>query len=54
VRTGTIEQAACWSRGPRRGRITDSRHSGTVSSTVRVHRASWNVMKPRIQRVLTQ
>jgi len=47
VPTGTIEQAACWSRGPQR--LTDSRHSGTVSSTVRVYRASWNAMKPRIQ-----
>ena len=35
------------------GAITDSRHSGTVSSTVRVYRASWNAMKPRIQRVPT-
>jgi hypothetical protein len=32
----------------------DSSHTGTVSLTVRVRRASWNVMKPRIQCVLTQ
>jgi len=31
----------------------DSGHTGTVSTTVRMHRASWNAMKPRIQCVLT-
>lgn len=40
------------------GRATHSRkpyssHTGTVSTTIRVRRASWNVMKPRIQGVLT-
>jgi hypothetical protein len=36
------------------GAVTDSRHSGTASSTVRVYRARWNAMNPRIQRVLTR
>jgi len=35
-----------------RSRKPDSGHAGTISLTVRVHRASWNVMKPRIQCVL--
>jgi hypothetical protein len=40
------------------GRATHSRkpysdHTGTVSITIRVRRASWNVMKPWIQGVLT-
>jgi len=30
-----------------------SDHTGTVSITIRVRRASWNVMKPWIQGVLT-
>ena len=34
--------------------IATSRHSGTVSITVRVHRVSWNAMKPRFECVLTQ
>jgi hypothetical protein len=43
---------------PGYGRVTHSRkpysdHTGTVSITIRVRRASWNVMKPRIQGVLT-
>jgi hypothetical protein len=33
---------------------TDSGHIGTISITVRVRRASRNLMKPRIHRVLTQ
>jgi len=32
----------------------DSGHTGTISIAVLVLRASWNAMKPRIQRVLTQ
>ena len=36
-----------------RPRKPDSSHAGTVSLTIRVRRASWNVMKPRIQGVLT-
>ena len=32
----------------------DSSHTGTASSTIRVRRARWNAMKPRIQCVLTQ
>jgi hypothetical protein len=32
----------------------DSGHPGTISITSRVRRASWNVMKPGIHRVLTQ
>ena len=32
----------------------DLGHAGTISITVRVRRASWNAMKPRIQGVLTQ
>jgi hypothetical protein len=32
----------------------DLGHAGTISITVRVRRASWNAMKPRIQCVLTQ
>ena len=38
----------------RRPPETDSDHTGTISITVRVRRASWNAMKPRIQCVLTQ
>ena len=43
---------------PGYGRATHSRkpysdHTGTVSITIRVRRASWNVMKPPIQCVLT-
>jgi hypothetical protein len=33
VRTGTIERTASWSRGPRRGRHSDSRHSGTARTS---------------------
>ena len=33
---------------------SDSGHTGTISSMIRVGRTSWNAMKPRIQRVLTQ
>jgi hypothetical protein len=43
--------------GPRPGRHsqkTDSGHIGTISITIRVRRTSRNVMKPRIQCVLTQ
>jgi len=32
----------------------DSGHTGTISITDRVRRASWNAVKPRIQCVLTQ
>jgi hypothetical protein len=32
---------------------TDFRHFSTISITIRVRRTGWNVMKPRIQRVLT-
>jgi hypothetical protein len=32
----------------------DSGHTGTISLMIRVRRASWNAMKPRIQCVLTQ
>jgi hypothetical protein len=32
----------------------NSGHTGTISTTVRVRRTSWNAMKPRIQCVLTQ
>ena len=32
----------------------DLGHAGTISITVRVRRASWNAMKPRIQCVQTQ
>ena len=32
----------------------DLGHADTISITVRVRRASWNAMKPRIQCVLTQ
>src|SRR6185437_11106796 len=35
-------------------RKPDSGHIGTISNTIRVRRASWNAMKPRIQGVLTQ
>jgi hypothetical protein len=36
--------------------LTDnvSGHADTISITVRVRRASWNAMKPRIQCVLAQ
>jgi hypothetical protein len=37
-----------------RPRKPDSGHTGTASITIRVCRASWNAMKPRIQCVLTQ
>ena len=30
----------------------DSGHTGTISITIRMRQASWNAMKPRIQRVL--
>jgi hypothetical protein len=30
-------------------RKSDSDHSGTISTTVRVRRTSWNAMKPRFQ-----
>jgi hypothetical protein len=33
---------------------SDSGHTGTTSIALRVLRASWNAMKPRIQCVLTQ
>jgi len=36
-----------------RPRKPDSSHAGTISLTIRVRRASWNVLKPRIQGVLT-
>ena len=36
-----------------RPRKPDSGHADTISLTVRVHRADWNAMKPRIQCVLT-
>jgi hypothetical protein len=29
-------------------------HTGTISIRIRVRRASWNAMEPRIQCVLTQ
>jgi hypothetical protein len=32
----------------------DSGHTGTISIAIRVRPASWDVMKPRIQCVLTQ
>src|SRR6185437_7235976 len=38
-------------QGPRK---RDSGHTGTISITDRARRASWNAMKPRIQRVLAQ
>jgi hypothetical protein len=53
VRTGTIELRLAGRAVRRAAVIADSRHSGTVSITIRVHRASWNAMKPRIQCVLT-
>src|SRR5690242_9462069 len=53
VPTGTIEQALAGRAVRSAGAVTDSRHSGTASSTVRVYRASWNAMNLRIQRVLT-
>jgi hypothetical protein len=31
----------------------DSGHADTIGTTARVSRASWNVMKPQIQCVLT-
>jgi hypothetical protein len=37
-----------------RSRKPDSGPTGTLSLTTRRRRASWNLMKPRIQRVLTQ
>ena len=49
IPTGTIGQRLAGRAVRGAGAITDSRHSGTVSSTVRVYRASWNAMKPRIQ-----
>jgi hypothetical protein len=36
-----------------RSRKPDSGHAGTISITVRVRRAGWNVMKLRIQCVPT-
>jgi hypothetical protein len=30
----------------------DSDNTGTISITIRTRQASWNAMKPRIQRVL--
>jgi len=36
------------------GAGTDFCHFNTISITVRVRQASWNVMKPRIQCVLAQ
>src|SRR6185437_4554549 len=38
----------------RRSRKPDSTHTGTISITIRVRRASSNAMKPRIQCVLAQ
>jgi hypothetical protein len=38
VRTGTIERAAGWSRGPRRGHHSELPSLGTISITVRVRR----------------
>jgi hypothetical protein len=35
-------------------RKPDSGHAGTIGITIRVRRASWNVMNPRFQCVLTQ
>lgn len=32
----------------------DSGHAGTISIAIRACRTGWNVMNPRIQRVLTQ
>ena len=37
-----------------RARKSDSGRIGTISIAVRMLQASWNVMKPWIQRVLTQ
>jgi len=37
-----------------RPRKPDAGHTGTISITIRMRRASWNAMKPRIQCVLTQ
>ena len=37
-----------------RPRKPDAGHTGTISIIIRVRRASMNVMKPRIQCVLTQ
>jgi hypothetical protein len=36
-----------------RSRKPDSGRAGTISLTIRVRQAGWNVMKPRIQGVLT-
>ena len=40
--------------GPERPRKPDSGHADTISITIHVYRTQRNVMKPRIQGVLTQ
>jgi hypothetical protein len=53
----TLERDAVWLavRGwTARPRKPDSGHTGSISITIRMRRASQNTMKPRIQCVLTQ
>jgi len=47
--TSTAFPVSQWTAASRAGAKPDSAHTETISNTIRVRQASWNVMNPRIQ-----
>jgi len=52
--TSTAFPVSQWTAASRVGAKPDSDHTETISNTIRVRQASWNVMNPRIQCALRQ